>query len=382
MPNSALTDLSIKRLPLPESGTTTHWDSTCKGLGVRVSPKGTRTFIVLMGSGQRHKLGRYPALSLKTAREEAAKLLAKKTLGTFEKANTILFETAVERYLAACTEKNRPSTVAGYTRHLAYFPFKGRRLAIIKKSDVAGALEKIAAQGERSHALVSVKVFFSWCAGQGLIDASPISALKTAPQRQHKLRRALSEPELKEVLSVALRHPYPFGHIVALLVLTGQRRNEMGSLEWARITPKTITIAAEVSKNHIEHTFPYGTLVREVLDRVPGYAKQSPYVFPAGRTHVRGKSTTTFNGWSKAKAGFDTKLKAVAPFRLHDLRRTFATTLQRLGVSLEVREKLLNHISGTQAGVAGVYNVYAYEAEMREAINQLDAYLTKLLENG
>lgn len=78
----ALTDLSIKRFPLPESGTATYWDTTTRGLGVRVSPKGARTFIVLMGSGSRHKLGRYPHLSLKTARDEAGKLLAKKTLGT------------------------------------------------------------------------------------------------------------------------------------------------------------------------------------------------------------------------------------------------------------------------------------------------------------
>lgn len=382
MPNVALTDAGIRRLSPPETGTVTYWDTTERGLGLRVSPKGTRTFIVLVGSGSRHKLGRYPHLSLSTAREEARKVLAKKTLGTFEKPNTIAWEEAVESYLKACEDKNRPRTVSEYKRHLAYFPFKGRRLAVIKKRDVAAELEKITAKGERAHVLASAKIFFAWCASQGYIDASPVSALKSPAQRQTKPKRVLSEAELREVLGKALAHPYPFGAIVALLCLTGQRRNEVAHLEWKRITPETITLPAEVTKNHIEHTFPYGKLVRRVLDSVPAHAKQSPYVFPATREHVRGTPTTVFNGWGKAKVGFDATLKGVAPYKLHDLRRTFTTMMQKLGVPLEVREKLTNHISGTQAGVAGVYGRYGYESEMKDAIAKYEAFLVQLLRSG
>ncbi len=380
MPNSVLTDVSLKRLALPETGTLTYWDTTVKGLGVRVSPKGTKTFIALVASGARHKIGRYPLIGLSTAREEARKLLAKKTLGTYEKPHTITYETAVERYLKACEDKNRPRTIADYRKHLARLPFNGRRLTTIKKRDVAAELEAITAKSMRAHVLTSAKAFLSWCAGQGYIDASPISALKNASQKrqQAKPKRALTPDELKEVLTTALAAPYPFGHIVALLILTGQRRNEVASIEWERITPETITISAEVAKNSIEHTFPYGTLVRQVLDSIPAYAKQSQYVFPARCETMKGKPTTVFNGWSKSKAAFDKTLKGVGPYKLHDLRRTFSTTLQSLEVPLEVRERLLNHISGTQAGLGGIYNVYAFKDEMAAAIRKYDDFLIKL----
>lgn len=386
MPNYlALTDVGIRRLALPATGTTTYWDTTEKRLGVRVSPKGTRTFIALVGSGTRHKLGRYPHLSLAVAREETRKLLAKKTLGTYEKPNTITWDGAIKAYLAACEEKNRPRTVSEYKRHLAHFPFAARRLTTIKKRDVAAELAKITAKGEREHALVSAKVFLSWCANEGYIDASPVTALKsiqsTARRKQEaaKPKRVLSTAELKEVLTTALSHPYPFGSIVALLVLTGQRRNEIASLEWAHVMASSVTIPAEIAKNGIEHTIPYDSLARRVLDALPDHAREGRYLFPASREHVRGKPTGFFNGWGKAKNAFDAKLKNVAPYTLHDLRRTFATVMQSLGVSLEVREKLLNHISGTQAGVAGIYGRYGYEEEMKEAVARYDAFLLALL---
>lgn len=378
----ALTDAGLKSLPPPESGTATVWDATVKGFGVRVSPKGTKTFIALIGSGQRHKIGRYPLISLTEARSEAKKVLAQKTLGTFEKPHTITWETAVERYLAACADKNRPRTVADYRKHLARFPFKGRRLATIKKRDVATELEKIFAKSMRAHVLTSIKAFFSWCAGQGYVDLTPLAGLKTPAQRLSKPRRALSPEELRTVLSTALRYPYPFGHIIALLILTGQRRTEVSKLEWEWIGADTITIPASVAKNHLEHTFPYGKLVREVLESIPVYAKQSQYVFPARYETMRGKSTTVFNAWSKSKAAFDKAFKGVEPYKLHDLRRSFATTLQSLGVPLEVREKLLNHISGSQAGIAGVYNVHPFREEMKDAIAKHDAFLISLLAQG
>ena len=175
----------------------------------------------------------------------------------------------------------------------------------------------------------------------------------------------------------ALKYPYPFGAIVALLALQGQRRNETASYRWEHITDETITIPADVTKNGVEHTFPYGLMTRQVFDKLP--RTESPYLFPARCETMSGKPTTVFNGWSKAKAAFDKKLVGVAPYTLHDLRRTFATMLQGLGVQLEVREMLLNHISGTRAGVTGVYNVHRYEAEMREAIAKYEAFIIGLL---
>lgn len=377
--HSVLSDPAVRSLPLPASGNTYYWDTALKGFGIRVSPKGTRTFIALVGSGERHTIGRYPLISLAEARSEAKRVLAQKTLNTYEKPHTVSWEAACDKYLAACADKNRPRTVADYTKHLARFPFKGRRLTSIKKRDVTAALETIEAKSMRAHVLTSTKAFFSWCAGQGYIDQTPLVGLKSASQRLSKPRHALSPEELKTILTAALKHPYPFGQIVALLILTGQRRNEIASLEWSWITNDSITIPGEVAKNHLEHTFPYGELVRKVLASVPDYAKQNQYVFPARFETMRGKPTTIFNAWSKSKAAFDKELQGVAPYKLHDLRRTYATTLQRIGVPLEVREKLLNHISGTQAGIVGVYNVYPYKEEMQAALAKYEDFMHSLL---
>lgn len=377
MQKTVLSDPGVRSLPLPASGNSYYWDTALKGFGVRVSPKGTRTFLALVGSGKRHTIGRYPLISLAEARAEAKRVLAQKTLNTYEKPHTVSWEAAVERYLAACADKNRPRTVADYKKHLARFAFKGRRLSSIKKRDVTGVLETIEAKSMRAHVLTSVKAFFSWCAGQGYIDQTPLVGLKNAPQRAVKAKHALSHEELRTTLTAALKHPYPFGPIVALLILTGQRRNEIASLEWKRITNDTITIPGEIAKNHLEHTIPYGELVRGVLATIPKTSEQ--YVFPAAFETMRGKPTTYFNGWSKAKAAFDLTLKDVRPYKLHDLRRTYATTLQSIGVPLEVREKLLNHISGSQAGIVGVYNVYPYKEEMQAALAKYEDFMQSLL---
>ena len=183
-----------------------------------------------------------------------------------------------------------------------------------------------------------------------------------------------------ESLRKAHSAPKPYGNIVALLILTGQRRNEIASLRWDDVTGTSITIRGEIAKNHRKHSFPIGQLVRDVLSTIP--RTDSPYLFPASRELVNGNPTTHFNGWSKAKRAFDATLDNVASYKLHDLRRTFATTLQQLGVAIEVREKLLNHVSGTQAGIAGVYNVYAYESEMKDAIAKYEAFMIGLLAQG
>ena len=100
------------------------------------------------------------------------------------------------------------------------------------------------------------------------------------------------------------------------------------------------------------------------------------YLFPAIRSHVRGKPTTTFNGWSKAKRDFDATLENVGPFTLHDLRRTFSSTLAAFGTPIHVTEKILNHTTGTLSGVAAIYNRHTYMDEMREAITKFERYIS------
>ena len=162
--------------------------------------------------------------------------------------------------------------------------------------------------------------------------------------------------------------------VVALLCLTGAEARRAAALQWTWIEGDHIEFPAEITKNGQAWTVPLSNSAQTVLSNVPRF-QSSNYVFPASRQ--RSERTTTINGWSKAKAAFDREC-GVSEWTLHDLRRTFATNLQRLGVRLEVTEALLNHVSGTRAGIVGVYQQHRYEAEKREAIQRFEAYLTSL----
>jgi integrase len=116
-------------------------------------------------------------------------------------------------------------------------------------------------------------------------------------------------------------------------------------------------------------------MVTDILNTVP---RSNGYVFPAAREHVKGRAVRTINGWSNSKKAFD-KLAPIAPWTLHDLRRTFATNLAALGTPIHVTEKLLNHVSGTTGGLVAVYQRHAYMDEMRAAMCAWEKRLSELL---
>ena len=199
----------------------------------------------------------------------------------------------------------------------------------------------------------------------------------TSPRSGQTRERVLTDSELAAVLLQARKTPYPFGAIVELLILTGQRRGEIAALRWEWIDDKakTITLPSSITKNKQAHTFPYGELASAVIAAIP---RLNEYVFPAARDRLKHKPATIFNGWSKPKVAFD-KACPIAAWTLHDLRRTFATNLAALGTPIHVTEKLLNHISGTVSGVAAIYNRHAYLDEMRAAIDAWEKRLSFIL---
>ena len=139
-----MADLSIKRLPVPAVGTATHWD-TLKGFGIRVSAGGARTFIVLIGSGRRQSIGRYPLISLSDARTEARRILAEKTLGRVRPTHTA-YDDAVQDYLTECEKKNRSGTVKEYRRILSnHFPYGRQSIGDITPRDVVRKLNGLSA---------------------------------------------------------------------------------------------------------------------------------------------------------------------------------------------------------------------------------------------
>ena len=379
MPNFALTDIAIRRLPTPAKGTMTYWDSSTKGLGLRVSQGGAKTFIVLIGSGKRHKIGRYPNVTLQAARVAAKRTLGEVALGQYL-PKSIAFDDAKTLFLAAAEKRVRPRTAADYRRLLSkHFPFGRKQLGEITTQDIANRIDRIKnAPSEAHHALVAIKVFFRWVYRRGHVQEDPTGRIQAAV-RSGARERVLSNDELGQVMKAAAKMPYPFGFIVMLLILTGQRRGEIASLKWSYVDmdDRTITLPAEATKNRRQHTFPFGQGTADIFEEVP---QLGDYLFPASREHVRGKPTTVFNGWPKAKAQLDAKLENVEPWTLHDLRRTFSTGLASLGIAQVVVEKLLNHVSGgALSPIAQVYNRHSYMVEMRAAIEAWEGKLATLV---
>jgi integrase len=374
----SLTDAEIRSLPLPEKGQVVVMDKALPNFGIRLSQGGSRTFVVMLGKGRRQTIGRYPIISLSDARAEAKRILAEKVLGKV-RPDRMPFDDAKADYLAECKRKNRASTFRSYKRHLdTHYPFGRQNLADVRPRDILKQLNAIEGISERHHAFVVGKVFFSWCVRQSLIPHSPMVSMVT-PKNGESRDRVLSESELKAVYTAARRGQSPFHAIVALLILTGQRRGEIARLEWSWINEaeRTITLPSWVAKNRRNHTFPYGDDVAQVLEELPRLS--DTYVFPAARDRVKGEPATVFNGWSKPKERLDRET-GVTDWALHDCGRTVATNLAALGVPQVVVEKLLNHVSGgSQSPISQVYNRHAYLPQMREAVEKWQSFLTSLL---
>jgi integrase len=373
-----LTDISVRQLPCPAKGQRTYFDDTLSSFGCRVSQGGTRSFVVQHGADrQLITIGRYPIVSLAEARAEARRILAERTLGK-HRPRSIAFEEAQKLFFASCQQRLRPSTVNDYNRLLKrHFAFGRRQLADIAPQDIARKIDRLSkTPSEQNHALVAAKVFFNWAVRRHYIDRSPCEGM-ALPARLAPRDRVLSESELASVYRTALSGSDTFARIVALLVLTGQRRSEISALRWEWIDPKhrTITLPASLTKNKREHTFPYGDGAASVLEAIP---RQGDFLFPASRSHVKGRPTSVFNGWPKCKVAFD-QIAGVTNYQLHDLRRTFATNLAALNTLPHVVERLLNHASGTISGVAAIYNRHSYMAEMREAVRKWEGRLAAIV---
>ncbi len=372
-----LTERTIKAATPPEKGTRTLWDDSLKGFGIRVSQGGTKTFIVLIASGRRQKIGRYPLVSLAEARATAKVVLAEKTLGKLRPTH-MAFDDAKADFLAECAKKNRPKTVLDYTRLLkTHFPFGRKNVGDITPREVVKRLNAIVDKpSEKHHAFVAGRVFFNWCATQHIIDHSPMERIAVPPLPRAR-DRVLTPDELKAVYETALSGTTPYHRIVALIALTGQRRGEIAALQWLWIKDRHIYFPLGTTKNKQQHILPFHETVGSILEACP-QIDGSPYVFPASRTMT--KRTTIFNGWSKAKVDFD-KECGVADWTLHDLRRTFATNLAEMGVHQTVTEKILNHVSGaSQSPISRVYNRYHYLPEMSDALLRWERHLNTLVE--
>jgi integrase len=376
VPHACLTDKLIANLTLPRKGQVTYWDAL-KGFGCRVSYGGSKTFIVMHGPrGRRRRtvIGTYPRISLSEARSTARQILAQIILGQY-KAKSTTFAVALEKYLIQKATETRYRTSRKRERVLRrhFLPVLGRMpLSDITPLDIAEITDGLVyAPTMARSALVFAKAMLRWCVRRGYIQHSPCEPLQIP--RSPSRSRVLSEVELVEILRACLEAPGAFSSIVLLLITTGQRRTEIGSLAWSMIDEhqRLIALPPTLTKNKRGQILPYGELTANFLAGVP---KTDTLLF-RGRRH-----DAPLTGWSNHKNSLDTRC-AISPWRLHDLRRTFATIHASIGTPLHIIERLLNHVTGQISGVAAIYNRHRYISEMREAVRQYESYIGGLIEH-
>jgi integrase len=249
--------------------------------------------------------------------------------------------------------------------------WRGRRLADIRRAEIIAMLDDVVDSGRpvaANRMLAALRTLFNWAIERDLLQVNPCTGVR-APTAETSRERVLTDDEIRLLWKATGRQGSSFSRFVRLLLLTGQRRDEVGRMRWSEIEDDLWRLAGERTKNARAHAVPLSGAARDVLASLPRIA-WSDYVFTTtGRTPSR--------NYARGKAGLDALMRAVAeeegmpapePWRLHDLRRTVASGMARLGINLPVIEKVLNHASGSFAGIVGVYQRYSFADEKRQAL--------------
>jgi len=388
MPVCKLSKRAIDALPCPADRDTIWWDEDIKGFGLKITPAGRRTFLVqYRPAGDRrnprkYTIGEYGSVTPHQARVEAQRVLAERAAGrdpqtekqeSKRRLKTDQVDSLVAEFISRHVAQNRTARETTRILHHDVLPHWGTwTIHEVRKRDVIALLDKVRERGAlvmANRVLAVVRKFFNWCMGRGVLERSPCANIGV-PTREQARHRVLSDEELGLVVAATRALGFPFGSIVELLALTGQRRDEVSRMAWHHIDLDRHLwhIPPEHSKNGKPHTVHLSPQALSILQGVP---RTGTLVFSFD-------GTTQFQGFSKAKRRLD-HVSRVSDWTLHDLRRTVVSGMARLGVAPHVADKILNHQSGTISGVAAVYQRHEFMSERKEALHRWAQHVAKLI---
>jgi integrase len=419
--------LTAKRIESAPSGPirTEIPDGLLVGLYLVVQPSGAKSFAVrYRHAGQPRKLtlGAFPALSLEVARDlggkalraaaegrdpatekQAAKADAKKAEVEAIRSQRDLYENVAREFIERHAMKtNRRSTSRETARILGLRPspdnpallvdiggdvmsaWRGRRIQEITKRDIIALLDGVGDRGSpimANRVLSAVRKLFNWCVSRDVIQISPCT-LVSPPAPERSRDRVLDDDELRLVWNAAHAEGWPFGPLVKLLILTGQRVSEVGEMRWDEVNKdqKLWTLPAERVKNGLRHEVPLSDPALAIIGTLPHIKTTKGFVFTTRRD-------AAVSGFSRTKDNLDATIAGGLPdgasppdhWTFHDLRRTVASGMARLGIQLQVIEKILNHRSGSFRGIVGVYQRHSYSDEKRKALEVWAAFVQSVV---
>jgi integrase len=395
-----LTTIDARNLE-PPSGKADHieWDEDFPGFGLRLRVGRNRVSRMwvyqydIAGRTRRITLGNVNAISIRDARKAAGEVSGKVRLGrdpVMEKAENReraahTFAKVMHSYLTMAKLELRASTwkKSDYDLRVICKPLHPLPFTAITRREIAAVLTPIAARGKlmaSNRVRSKLSALFNWAISQGLIESNPV--VGTIRHEEKPRERVLSLPELTAIWYAlddipidVRRNMTDFTDIIRLLMLTGQRRSEIGDLRWREvrdenfiedgvvITGPAIVLPKERTKNGRKHIVPLSKAAQTILQT----RSRGP---DEGFVLLRRKSNVPHQiKWTQRKALLDDALikrgHTLAPWTLHDLRRSVATHMGEMGIQPHVIETVLNHARG---GIAGVYNKSKLEEPKRQAL--------------
>jgi integrase len=414
------TDRFLKSLkPAPKGKRVLIFDAQIAGFGIRVSdrsnPESVGAFVLVTrfpgnSNPVPRWIGDYPGTSLSAAREVARQWRGLIAQGIDPKVReaelrreadrrraetfSAVFQEFADDHLS--TLRTGKFVAAVISKHVMP-KWADRPISELRRPDVQDLIRAVRKSSPigANRLLAYLKKFFSWAVDQDLLEASPAAAVKR-PSKENRRDRVLTDFELRAIWE-ACGQLGPFGRAFKLMLATAQRRTEVGALSRREINPSESlwSLPRERAKSDRAHEIPLSPLAMSIIDECP---KSGDYLFTTGRT-VRGEKSQSrtarpISGWSKAKMKLDAltiekaKAKAKAEgmdvpkafpaWHLHDLRRTAATHLARLGVDRVVIAKVLNH---SEREVTATYDRYTYDLEKRRALELWGERLTAIIES-
>lgn len=404
-----LTDRTVEAARCPDGRKDALiFDDTLKGFGLRVTAGGKRVFIVQYRIGatvRRTPLGQWGAeLTTAQARKKAEALRgqvrdkrdpvaerkaaqaatlaaeAQAKAAAARDAYTVdaLIDDWTAHHLSARSASYRARVPAELRRALK--AWRAAPAETVGRIDAVRVLDAVKAKSgpvAANRLRAEARACWGWAMKRGSLAANPWEATPRPLARETARERVLSDTELGTLYTAAGALAEPWGVLVRMLILTGQRRGEVAGMRWAELNLEAgeWSLPGARTKNGQPHVVPLTaevvTLLRTVKRR-----KGAELVF-------EGPRKTAVTGFGKVKTRLDAALaqaaqgtdRKTAPWVLHDLRRTVATGLQRLGVRLEVTEAVLNHVSGSRSGIVGVYQRHGWEAEKVAALRTWAAHV-------
>src|SRR6516165_9725104 len=386
----AISKITIRTVEQLHPGSRVY-DTVVQGFGVRRQTDGVFYYLRFRRNGAQYmkSIGRHGSpWTPDTARNEAKRLLGAVVGGDDPFTKPLASESfghEVTRYLERKRAMMKPRAFEEVERHLTNHaaPLHRLRLAEIDRRIIAqrlGEIETASGPVARNRVRSSLSAFFGWAVTEGLLEANPVQGTAKLDEGGSR-ERTLTQQELAELWRALNAEPNAqFADIVRLLILTGQRREEIGGLRWSEIDQGLIVLPPQRTKNSRQHEVPLSRQAKAIIERQP---KRK------GRDFIFGIGELGFSGWSDCKARLDQallaarrktnrKAKAMPDWRLHDLRRTAATGMAELGILPHVIEQALNHVSGAKAGVAGVYNRAKMSDAVRSALQAWADYLDRI----